>query len=157
MLNPSDLLSAIVALYNGIPALVAAMTDTGGANINSYDDVYPGASDSSRALVELPSPGMLVRYEGTVGDNTEVRGTYVHDFSVWIRSKGTTIVSTQRYSDIGHLLLNGIPTGGTLMMSRLQIVPGVEPLVFDYYQRRTDQNGLEYFEFRFHLPEIGDQ
>lgn len=157
MLNPANLLAAIVTTYRAIPELAAAMTrDDSTVNISSYDDYYPGSVDSARALQDLKSPGMLVRYEGTVGDRTDLRGAYSHQFTVWTRSKITDAGSMERYADIGHMLINGIPAGSQQRVSNIQFLDVVYPMVFRYYMRRQDAAGLEYFEFRFDLPEIGD-
>jgi hypothetical protein len=105
MLNPADILDALVAKLQGIPALVTALTSA--SNIVAFHHSWPTASYLQAALLEMKAPGILVVWResgpGTFG-NSEV---WKHTFSLIVRPPEATVGSAN-YGALFALVVNGI-------------------------------------------------
>lgn len=156
MLNPEVLADAIVAAWQSIPGLVAAM---GGDrnNILAHKFYYGIENNLGKAVSELNPPAILVAWRGTMGGNFDGQTIWKHPFEVYIRTKNAA--SDQIPSGPGHvwwLMMNGAVNGTTLNIRQIQLLPNVDPMDTPTITARQDEDLMDFFCASLVIPEIGD-
>src|SRR5579863_4020965 len=110
MLNSSILTDAIVGTLQTIPDLVTAMTSAD--NIVAFHYLIGSDHRLSEAIFKMPSPSILVYWEGTQGGNSSGYELFKHRFAVVIRAGNQTNAETPiSYEGIWHLVANGHVNG----------------------------------------------
>jgi hypothetical protein len=166
MLNPADLLDALVLKLRAIPELVEEM---GGAptNIRAYHHRWPHVSYLQVALVQAKAPAILVVWRETRPGNIETAEAWQHDFSLIVlpREEATAEVEGEAaaYGRIFGLIVNGVPKDDTAEGNKLlneTIHSGCYPMNIPTFSRQTimvsAEASMDYFDARIVLAEKGD-
>jgi hypothetical protein len=146
MVKPSEVVDALVAMLQAIPDLVDALN--GDSNlIYAYLDTYPQNVDREKAVHDMPSPSVMVRYEGTF------QGMPATTHRVLIICRPGSDASG---ADLAYLVLAGIPIGEprtNIFVSHL-IHADLEPLRQDGDSRpQLDTEGVEYWQINASIEE----
>jgi hypothetical protein len=160
MVNPGELVQAIVDNWRDIPELVAEVAGDP-ARIFPYWDRYALHPSILDAIYQVPQPGVMVCWTGSTA--AQDRGGFTlreHHFAAYIRVKESS------NDDLGKeiyrvlvLLETGIPssTGDNLPFLNIEVDERVEP-IGPMSQRRIitpPPQSLDYFEATFSLREKG--
>jgi len=155
MLDPTDLLDAIVGKLRLVPEIVAAL-DGDIDNIFAYTDQFPEQTNVRDALLTQPRPSVMVMWQasgpGMLGRNE----TWKHRFSLYVSpAKGTDPFALFR------LIVSGVPAGGAVRLLNAQMHAAVLPMDVPTFSRGAvvmDAEGhtLDYYEVGMTLTEIGD-
>jgi hypothetical protein len=159
MVNPKTILAEWVAALLSVPELVEALG--AGALIAFYTDGVTTDSNLRLAILNMPPGSILVAWRGTApvrifGGALE----FCHKFSLFLRAPEGADVG---YEDLFNLIVNGMPSGGTLPLLHTPIDPDCEPM--DLYLPTAERNTIvvstdgatfDYFEIRADLTEHGN-
>ncbi len=159
MVNPAELVDALVDFLRDIPDLVAALGDDP-ERIFAYHDRFPGNTSLEKARYEALHPTVMAAYMGTA-DIGGIDG-WSHEVSLSIRAgeeleDGGTPAA---YYQLFRLIIKGTPeTKGTpgLAMNHQTVHASFYPMERPTYRRQTDQAGVDYFEAVLTFREIGDE
>ena len=146
MINPKTLLAEWVTALQALPNLVEAL----GGNQNRIQfytenaTVFGQATQNNirLAILSMPPGSILVAWQGSGPGRLGNALVFVHDFSLYLRAPEQAEVG---YEDLFNLIVNDIPTGGTLRMLHTPVDPNCEPM--DFYlpvgpaQHHRDQRG----------------
>jgi hypothetical protein len=159
LINPSEIVDALVTLLRSIPDLVEEL---GGneENIFAYHDRYPKNISIEKAKYEQPSPSVMAVWQGTGVGNQGSFTVWKHSVSLFLRSAedpGDDIPTG--YYTLYRLILKGVPESGV----------GEQPMIYQTVhasctpmddvpsiQRQSDASGIDYFEITLSFTEIGD-
>ena len=162
MLNPGPIADAIAAALAAIPDLAAAMTVTdanGNAicRINSFH--YRLGQEHTRAMVvyKMPAPSMLVVWDGTQGGNFDGETMWKHRFHVYFRM-GNMAGSNDPvgYEELWTLVCNGIPTGSSVNIRYMNLLPGLNIMDTPSDAHAVDEDLVDRFVGTMIIPEMGD-
>lgn len=161
MLEPDDVVSAVVAAYRLCPEIVAEMNGDF-ARIRGYRDCIEH-NDLRTAILQLGAPGLLVVYEGDALRRVDGGNCRVYNLSVYFRGRATG--KDESPSGTGHLRYlfeRAIPTGSSEPLRAYTIHPSCyeqdpttaarETVVIS-----TQGDVIEYWRARLTLPEVGDE
>ena len=155
MLNPADLLTAVVARLRDIPELVAVL-DGDANNIYAYSDAFPTAANFREALIIQRRPSIMVMWQETGPGAWAKNEVWKHRFSLFIAaSNGISPFALMQ------LLVSGVPAALGVRMLNAQIHASVLPMDTPRFSRGflvTDVTGstLDYYEMSLTLTERGD-
>jgi hypothetical protein len=146
MIKPANIMDSLVALLRGIPELIEAM-DGDEERIYFYDDTYPMGVNFHRALQQLPSPGIMVRYRSI--SESQAGWKFAHNLTLYARPKVEA-----SYSNLIYSILTGIPEGQTFALIDMSICDGLNPLRIEgEFAPQVDEEGVEYLEMNIRLEE----
>ena len=153
MTNFAEITEALAAKWSDVQALT---DNVPAGNIIAYQDIFPVASSVSHAIRVMARLGILVCYMGQ-----EPQGGYErlgHRLKAIIRmgTAGTTDDSKdQGYAPIITAMLSGVGKNDpeSLPMQYATIHPDCDPMTAPSWQRLTDADGIDYFEFNTILVE----
>jgi hypothetical protein len=161
MLNPGDILDAIVAMYQSVPALVAAVGST--SRIYPFVDAYPG-DGLAMAVYDRMKPGeLMIVWNGV----RMVKGSGItfrsHHFSaIWRPGAvvGPVTSSASAYTVL-PLLQDGVPAGQSVGPLYFGVLPTCLPMTPHEPTRKSiviNDRGvtLDYIDSSFTIAEIGD-
>ena len=129
MLNPSDVLDALVAKLKAIPSLVSAVTSAD--NIVAYHDPWPSENWTQAAFVQMTPPGILAFVEGVEPD-----AEWRHVLRLILRP-----AEGMEASELFALIVNGVPTNGT--PTAAQAMSLVATGIVSYLATDTLTGGIE--------------
>jgi hypothetical protein len=147
MINPAELVDALVAKLRAIPELVAEMHGDP-ERIRAYHDLYPKRVSLALAIYEAPVPSILVAWQGTTPGRFGAGEAWKHNLSLYLRAAD--------YYRMLDLIVNGVPAGGALKMLYSTIHERCHPMDLPSIQRATDEQGADYFEVTLSFTEMGD-
>jgi len=158
LVNPSEIVDALVALLRSIPDLVEEL----GGDENSifaYHDRYPKNVSLARAIYGQPSPSVMVAWQGTALGSEGSFAAWRHSISIFLRAAedaGDEIPAG--YYTLYRLILKGIPEAGDGQpMLYTRIHESCNPMDdIPSIQRQADAEGVDYFEIQMSFTEIGD-
>lgn len=160
MINPGTLLDDIVTQLRLISELVTEF-DGDASRIFPYYDNYPTSTSVTRAIQDMPAPGLLVMLEGG-GQGGGQMQTWVHRFRLVLKlgEKVSASTGSDHYSAL-HLLVDGIPTGSALKLLAMQLNSGCDGMDVPRWERQSliiDQAGnqMDFWDIRWAIPEKGD-
>ena len=117
MVNPNDIVDAVVTKIRAISAVVALVGGDANA-IYAYEPSFPSAASLEQALNEMPSPSVLVCHRGfSTGAETVSR---THQVSIFIVPDGSPW-------DLLVAILDGIPSGDSEAFKDLEILSTLDP------------------------------
>ncbi len=158
MVNPSEIVEALVAKLRDIPDLV---TEVGGdaQRIYAYHDRYPDNVSLDAAKYQMTGPAVMVAWTGTRLGSRGDFTAWKHEFSISLRAKKETNNPPDGYYKLYRLITKGVPVNGdgqpliytTVHESCDPLDDGIPPI-----QRQTDAAGVDYFEISLSFTEIGD-
>ena len=157
MINPAEIVTALVDLLRDIPDLRAEMNgDT--ARIFAYHDQYPKKVSLALALYQLPAPGVMVAWQGGSLGSFGSFEAYKHRFSIFLRA-GESLADDPpaSYYKLIRLLIKGVPASVNQPMTNLTVHLSCHPMEVVDWARQTDAEGLDYFEASVVFTEIGDE
>jgi hypothetical protein len=156
MVDPSDLIDALVEKLRAIEDLVELV---GGDpdRIFAYSDRFPDSVSIDKARYKLPSPGMMIAYEGCGPGSSGTNEAWKHELSVSLRAKDETgSESPAAYYAMFRQFVKGKPAGEDLPMNYLTVHESFLPMDTPTLRRMTDAAGVDYFEIAVTFTEIGD-
>jgi hypothetical protein len=175
MINPADLLNDLVAALQDIPALVIelggdpdvhdpdvpeapdeaaaapALDAAAKARIYAYHDTYPARSSLVHAIHAMPTPSIMVAWQGTSPGTFGAMDVWKINVTLFIRAK-----ESGNYYAMFRQIAKGTPTAIGQPMLNATIHAGCYPMDIPSCQRQTDAEGLDYFEVPLSFTEIGD-
>jgi len=156
MINPAELVDALVAKLRAIPELVLEM-EGDPERIFAYHDLYPKRASLPLAIYEMPVPSILVAWQGTTPGSFGAAEVWKHNLSLYLRARETLEGDPPTaYYRLFDLIVNGVPTGSALKMLYTTIHPRCHPMDLPSIQRATDEQGTDYFEVTVSFTEMGD-
>ena len=154
MIDPSEIITNLVAMLSDIPDLVVEMGgDTD--RIYPYHDSYPKNVSLVHAIHSMPVPGLMVVWQGTQPGSFGGVDVWKHQITLFLRAKEETTVGTAYYK-LFRLITKGIPTAAGVEMLNATVHTSCYPMDLPSIQRQTDAEGLDYFEVPLSFTEIGD-
>lgn len=156
MIDPSDIVTNLVALLRTVPELRAEMNGDTDA-IYAYHDAYPKRESLVRAIHEMPLPGIMVAWQGTQPGSFSAMDVWKHQITLYLRSRETLEGNTPTsYYRLFRMIVKGIPAGTTTAMLDTVVHLSCYPMDLPAIQRQTDAEGLDYFEVPITFTEMGD-
>lgn len=154
MIDPSEIITSLVAMLSDIPDLVVEMG--GDADrIYPYHDSYPKNVSLVHAIHSMPAPGLMVVWQGTQPGSFGGVDVWKHQITLFLRAKEETTVGTAYYK-LFRLITKGIPNAAGVEMLNATVHTSCYPMDLPAIQRQTDAEGLDYFEIPLSFTEIGD-
>ncbi|MBI4909915.1 MAG: hypothetical protein HY820_40225 [Acidobacteria bacterium] len=157
MIDPSTLIDSLVALLRDVPDLVM---EVGGDpdRIYAYHDQYPKKSSLALAIHQMPSPSIMVAWQGTAPGNFGGNDVWKHQASLFLRARETFDGDPPTaYYRLFRLITKGVPESAGVPMINVTVHPSCYPMDVPSVQRATDAEGLDYFEVNMSFTEIGDE
>jgi len=156
MINPAELVDALVAKLRAIPELVLEM-EGDWQRIYAYHDLYPKRMSLPLAIYEMPVPSIMVAWQGTTPSSFGAAEAWKHNLSLYLRARETLDGDPPTaYYRLFDLIVNGVPAGGALKMLYTTVHPRCHPMDPPSIQRATDEQGTDYFEVTVSFTEMGD-
>ena len=111
----------------------------------------------AEAVYAMPSPSMLVAWDGTQGGNFDGQTIWKHRFHVYFRM-GNAAGSTQPmgYEDLWWMVCNRPPAGASANIRYISILPELDIMDTPSITHLLDEDQIDIFRGEFVLPEIGD-
>ncbi len=111
MVNPSELIDALVSKLRDIPDLVG---EVGGdeERIFAYHDQYPARSRLQDAIYAQPSPSVMAVWQGSDQGSRGDFGAWQHHVSLYLRAKEEYAEPPDGYYRLYRLICEGVPAGG---------------------------------------------
>ena len=162
MLNPGLVTDAIVDVLQSIPDLAAAMTvtDASGAptcRISAFHYRLGAEHRLAEAIYKMPSPSMLVAWDGTQGCNFNGQSIWKHRFNVYFRmGNAAGLTDPVGYEDLWWIVCNKPPTGSQVNIRYMQLFPGLDIMDTPTVVHALDEDMVDRFVGAFVIPEIGD-
>lgn len=154
MIDPSEIVTNLVAMLRDIPALV---TEMGGdpARVYPYHDSYPKNISLVHAIHNMPAPSIMVVWQGTGPGSFGNVDVWKHQITLFLRAKPEANAGTVYYR-LFRLITKGIPTAAGIAMENAAVHPSCHAMDLPQIQRQTDAEALDYFEVPLSFTEIGD-
>ena len=157
MVNPAELVDALVDFLRDIPDLVEALGGDA-QRISAYHDRYPKNTSLERARNESLHPSILVAYGGTA-DTGGIDG-WSTELTLLLRAGEELGEATpDGYYQLFRQIIKGVPAtkGETgVAMNNQTVHASFHPMERPVLRRQTDQTGVDYFEAILTFREIGD-
>jgi len=155
MLNPGEIVEALIAKLRAIPELVAEMGGDA-TRISAYHDHYPKRASLLSAVYEAPHPSILVAWQRTSPGLLGRNEVWKHDFVLYLRAGETPESPPTAYYRLFWLIVNGVPAGESVRLLNAQIHASCYPMEAPTCARITDEQGVDHFVVNLSLKEIGD-
>jgi hypothetical protein len=156
MINPAELVDALVAKLRAIPDLVAEM-EGDDQRIYSYHDSYPKRVSLPLAIYEMPVPAVMVAWQGTTPGTFGANEAWKHNISLYLRARETFDADPpSAYYKLFSLIVNGAPNGSGQKLLYTTVHDGCYPMDTPSIHRVADEQGTDYFEVAVSFTEIGD-
>jgi hypothetical protein len=162
MLNAGLITDAIAAVLQKIPDLAGAMTviDGTGAPICRISSFHYRLGQEYRlaeTIYKMPSPSILVAWEGTQGGNFNAYQIWKHRIAVYLRM-GNMAGNTDPvgYEDLWWLICNQPPLGSSGNIRYISILPELDIMDTPSIAHLLDEDQIDIFRGEFVIPEIGD-
>lgn len=154
MIDPSSLITSLVALLRDIPEVVAEMGGDAG-RIYAYRDDYPVRVSLAQAIHEMPAPAIMAAWMGTAPGALSGVDVWKHSITLYVRA-GEGGGAPGPYYRIFRLVTKGVPASAGVEMLNATVHPSCYPMDLPTIQRQTDAEGVDYFEIPITFTEIGD-
>ena len=154
MIDPSEIVTNLVAMLRDIPALV---TEVGGdpARVYPYHDYYPKNISLVHAIHNMPAPSIMAAWQGTGPGSFGNVDVWKHQITLFLRAKPEANAGTAYYR-LFRLITKGIPAAAGIAMENATVHPSCHAMDLPQIQRQTDAEALDYFEVPLSFTEIGD-
>jgi hypothetical protein len=154
MIDPSEIVTNLVAMLRDIPALV---TEVGGdpARVYPYHDSYPKNISLVHAIHNMPAPSIMAAWQGTGPGSFGNVDVWKHQITLFLRAKPEANAGTAYYR-LFRLITKGIPAAAGIAMENATVHPSCHAMDLPQIQRQTDAEALDYFEVPLSFTEIGD-
>ena len=156
MIDPSELVDNLVALLRDIPDLVTEM-DGDPERIYAYHDQYPKKVSLAFAIHQMPTPSIMVAWQGTAPGSFGGNDVWKHHVSLYLRARETFDGDPPTaYYRLFRLITKGVPVSAGVSMINATVHSSCYPMDVPSIQRATDAEGLDYFEVAMSFTEMGD-
>jgi hypothetical protein len=162
MLNPSQITDAVVTTLKNIPELAAAMTvldshQNPTVRITAFHYLLGADHRLAEAIYKMPSPSMLVAWEGTFGGNFNGYTIFKHRIAVYLRM-GNAAGATDPvgYEQLWWTICNRPPQGSSQNIRYINILPDLDIMDTPSIAHLLDEDQIDIFRGEFVLPEMGD-
>jgi len=155
MINPAEILDALIAKLREIEDLVAEM-DGDETRIYAFHNLYPKESNLTNAIFTQPVPSIMAVWNGTGPGNFGRNEAWKHQFTLYLRARETS-EATASYARLFRLLTKGVPASTGLALQYSTIHEHCLPMDTPTIARDTDQESLDYFAVSITFTEIGDE
>jgi hypothetical protein len=156
VVNPAEIIDSLVELLRKITDLVAEVANDD-QRIFAYHDRYPNNVSLEMARYEMPSPSVMVAYQGTAPGGFGGIEAWRHEFSISLRAKDEPGYETpDAYYRLFRLIVKGVPVGESQPMENLTVHSSCNPMDTPTMRRQTDQAGVDFFEISVSFTEMGD-
>ncbi len=108
------------------------------------------------ARLELPSPGLMVVWQGTKPGSRGEFNAWKHQFSIYLRAKAETGDPPDGYYKLYTLIMTGVPANGDGQQMQYATIHS-ECLPMDdmpEISRQADISGVDIFEISLSFTEI---
>lgn len=157
MIDPSQIITNLVAMLRDVPDLVAEMSGDP-ARIYAYHDQYPKNVSLVHAIHQMPAPSIMAVWQGTQPGSFSGVDVWKHQVTLFLRAKETFARDPpSAYYRLFRLITKGIPTAAGVEMLNATVHASCYPMDLPSIQRQTDAEGLDYFEVQLSFTEIGDE
>ena len=156
MIDPSEIITNLVAMLRDVPDLVAEM---GGdpMRIYAYHDQYPKNVSLIHAMHAMPAPSIMAVWQGTQPGAFGGVDIWKHQITLFLRAKETFAGDPQTsYYLLFRLIVKGVPTAVGIALGNATVHPSCNAMDLPTIQRQTDAEGLDYFEVPLSFTEMGD-
>jgi hypothetical protein len=157
MIDPSQLVTNLVAMLRDIPELISEM---GGdpERIYAYHDQYPKRVSLAHAIHSMPAPAIMAVWQGTAPGSLGGMDVWKHQVALYLRARETADGDPPTaYYRLFRLITKGVPTAAGVPMLNATVHPSCYPMDLPLIQRQTDAEGVDYFEVPITFTEIGDE
>lgn len=144
MIDGDDLTDAMVTALRLVPALITIMDDEEDERIYAYDDTYPIKVSLPLAVHQMPSPGIMVSYEGAMPGTFGNAEVWKHQLLLHLRAGAAT--SGNPYSALFAAIMS---------LQYATIHASCYPMESFSLERRSDAEAIDYFVVPITLSEIG--
>lgn len=157
MINPAEIVDALVDLLRDIPELV---DEVGGdeEKIFAYHDGRSRYATFDDARNLLVAPGVMVAIRRTA--DTGGMDAWRHEISISLRAKEEDVnESPTGYYRLFRLIVKGVPAtlgDAGIPMNNRTVHASCYPMESPTWERQTDQAGIDFFEVVLTFREIGD-
>jgi hypothetical protein len=156
VINAAEIVDGLVALLRDIPELVSEMDGDAG-RIYAYHDQYPRRSSLAVAIHQMPVPGIMAVWQGTVPGTFGGMDVWKHQVTLYLRARETFAGDPPTtYYRLFRLITKGVPVSAGVQMMHATVHPSCYPMDLPSIQRATDAEGLDYFEVPITFTEAGD-
>ena len=157
MIDPSDLITNLVAMLRDVPGLVAEM-NADFERIYAYHDQYPKNVSLIHAIHQMPAPSIMAVWQGTQPGSFGGVDVWKHQITLFLRARETLGGDPPTaYYRLFRLLTKGVPMAAGVEMINATVHASCYPMDLPSIQRQTDAEGLDYFEVPISFTEIGDE
>ncbi|HUS96800.1 MAG TPA: hypothetical protein VMX97_08690 [Hyphomicrobiaceae bacterium] len=143
MIDGSVLVEAVVTALQGVPALVTAV-DEDEERIYGYHDTYPATVSLSFAIHQIPSPGVMVSYEGIMPGSFGNAEVWKHQLAIYLRAGAAE--SGNPYS---------VMFAAIMTLQYATIHASCYPMESISLERRSDAEAVDFFAIPVTFTEIG--
>lgn len=152
MLNPDDLVDAIVAKIKLVSGFMAYMANDA-ANVKAYTDDETGVLN---AVGAMEAPSTLVMWQ-ELEEVSEGQAAWTHRIEIAVRPLPNQ-ASPNRFGAVLYALINGVPAGGSKRLFADVDTPDVrwEMLGIPQAVRSVDEQGVEYILVSVRYRQKGD-
>ena len=155
MINPNDLVRAMVTAFTNIPELLAVLAPV--APIVGHVDNHPASL--AKTVYQMQPGSVLAAWQETRFQEGDVN-PWLHVIEIYVRA-----LKGQSSLDIAVLLVNGVPQPGDGLPWRFcPVMPGVLPTICQPITRTPDPEAIDYItvstetlESSDYLPPAGAQ
>ena len=157
MVPSNELIDNLVQMLRDIPELVVEMNGDG-YRIYAYHDQYPKRASLAYAIHQMPTPSIMVAWQGTAPGIFGGVDVWKHQLSLFLRSRETRDTDPPTaYYRLFRLITKGVPESIGVPMLNATVHTSCYPMDLPSIQRATDAEGLDYFEVNMFFTEAGDE
>jgi hypothetical protein len=152
MLNPADIVAAVVDTLRDIPDLVDRLGHP--ESIFAYSDQYPAQKTVEDAVTEMMTPSIMVVHESTeMGAMGEVP-RWQHNIVLYIRAEGQA--GESGYYELINIMANGHPASNPChSFLESQLHPECDGPADPEFSRYATEDGIDLWQLKFSLTELG--
>jgi len=126
--------------------------------IYAYHDQYPRRASLAAAIHDMPAPGIMAAWQGTQPSSFGGVDVWRHQITLYLRARETDESDPPAaYYRLFRLIIKGVPAGSEVSMLNVTVHPSCYPMDLPRIERRTDAEGLDYFEVATGFVEYGDE
>jgi hypothetical protein len=157
LINPSEIVDALVELLRDIPDLVALM---GGDDerIYAYHDLYPKNVSIDAAKALALSPSVMVAWTGSNPGTYGPGEAWKHSISITLRAQcEDEFEAKAAYYSLFRQITKGEPSSlDGVPLAYATVHTSCNPMDTPTINRQVDAAGIDYFEVSTSFTEIGD-
>ena len=147
MINPNDLVTAMVTAFNNIPELIEVLAPV--APVVAHMDTHPASL--AKTIYQMQPGSVLVAWQESRFQEGEMQA-WTHVIEIYVRAlKGLSSL------DAAMLVVNGVPVPGDGLPWRYcPLMPGVLATILQPIARTPDAEFIDYVTISTETLETGD-